>query len=283
MTRFAIVTPSYYVDFERCRWLCETVDRHVAPQVKHYLIVDRADRSLFAPLASVRTRVVLKEDILRGRLAQVPFARKWWVGTGGPPVRGWIVQQVAKLFVHEVADEDVFLFVDSGAFFVRAYDPTASVRGSRVPLFREQNEFFRRSAAHQRWHKRASGLLGIRPVEGFDVGYIKTLVSWRRDNLVRLHAHIERVAGRASFDAMVWSLTLSEYGLYGMYCDSILGDRAGHYHTSQIETLSHWSQERLTVPDLQRLRRQLSPEHLLVMVNEKSRTPPDTVRAAFVD
>jgi hypothetical protein len=283
MKRFAIVTPSYYVDFERCRWLWETVDRYVAPHVAHYLLVDRADRDLFAPLASTRTRIVLKEEVLRGRLVQMPFARRWWVGRGRPPVRGWIVQQLAKLFVHEVADEDVFLFVDSGAFFVRPYDPRDALRGDMVPLFREEHEFFRRSAAHQRWHRHNARLLGVRPVRGFDLGYIKTLVTWRRDNLVRLHSHIEHVVGRPSFDALARSVTLSEYGLYGMYCDMILGDRAGHYPTSRIETLSHWPEQQLTMADLQRLRRDLSQDHCLVMINEKSRTPPEAVRAAFAD
>ncbi len=281
MMRFALVTPSYYLDFERCRWLCETVDRFVAPHVTHYLIVDRADQALFAPLASTRTRIVRKEDILRGRLAQVPFARRWWLGWGRAPVRGWIVQQLAKLFVHEVADEDVFLFVDSGAFFVRPYDPRDTIRGESVPLFREQNEFFRRSAHHGRWHRVSARLLGIHPIAGFDVGYIKTLVSWRRDNLVRLHAHIEHAVARPSFDALARSMTLCEYGLYGLYCEIILGDRSGHYATSQIETLSHWPEETLSVEDLRRLRRGLSPEHVLVMVNEKSRTPPEAVRTAF--
>src|SRR5579872_5130568 len=89
--RFAIVTPSYYVDFEHCRWLVETVNRYVPENVPHYLIVDRADRDLFWSLRSSRTRVVFKEDVLKGRLRQLPFARRWWVGLGMPPVRGWIV------------------------------------------------------------------------------------------------------------------------------------------------------------------------------------------------
>jgi hypothetical protein len=173
------------------------------------------------------------------------------------------------------------MFVDSGAFFVRPYDPRHVMRGDRVPLFREENEFFRKSAAHQRWHRNAAHLLGIRPIRGYDVGYIKTLVTWRRDHLVMLHEHIERVLGRSSFDALARSITLSEYSLYGLYCDLILGDRSGHYSTSRIETLSHWAEERLTVADLQRLRLELSPDHCLVMVNEKSRTPPEAVRAAF--
>jgi hypothetical protein len=120
-------------------------------------------------------------------------------------------------------------------------------------------------------------------MQDFNVGYIKTLVTWRRDTLAKLHDHIERVTGRPSFDAFAASVTLSEYGLYGMYCDYILGDRSGHYATSRIETLSHWQEDTLTVEDLKKLRRDLSQEHVLVMVNEKSRTPPEAVRAAFAD
>ena len=201
--RFALVTPSYYADLERCRWLCETVERHVASHVTHYLIVDRADHALFAPLASARTRIVLKEDILRGRLSQVPFARRWWVGWGRPPVRGWIVQQIAKLFVHEIAEVDVLVCVDSGAFFVRPYDPLEMLRHEVVPLFREQNEFFRQSAAHQRWHRvSAPASWGSAPYRGLrcrlhqDAGHLATRQSDQaaRPHRARLRAPVVRLA-----------------------------------------------------------------------------------------
>jgi hypothetical protein len=278
--RFAIVTPSYYVDFEHCRWLCETVARYVPEQVPHYLVVDRADRALFAPLASSRTRLLFKEEVLGGRLRQVPFARRWWLGPRGWPVRGWMVQQLTKLFMHEAAEEDVFIFVDSGAFFVRPYDPRPTVRDGRVPLFREHHDYFRGPSTTER-HRIGARLLGIRPIADNDVGYVKTLVTWRRDNLQKMHQHIERVRGRSSLDALARLRTLSEYYLYGMYCDLILGDRAGHYHTSTIETLSHWTLGTLGVPELRTLRQQMAPDHQLVMINEKSRTSLAAVREVF--
>jgi hypothetical protein len=281
---FALVTPSYYVDVEYCRWLCETVDRFVPEHVRHYILVDRADRELFAPFASSRRTVVHKEDLLAGRLHQVPFARRWWVGKRSPPVRGWIVQQLTKLLIHEVAREDVLVFVDSGVFFVRSWDPRDRLRGSLVPLFRERGEFFRRSRATQRWHRTAARMLGVKPSSGYDVGYVNPLVTWRRDNLVMLHRHIERVTARPSFDSLVWPLTLSEYHLYGMYCDEILGDRAGHYHHDESQTLCHWTAENLgTQAVRERLREQLHESHVIVMINEKSRTSLDDVRSAFAD
>jgi hypothetical protein len=281
--RFAIITPSYYVDFEACRWLCETVERYVPKDITHYLLIDRADEELFAPLVtSSRTRLVFKEDILRGRLRQVSFARRWWVGSRHLPARGWIVQQLTKLLVSEVANEDVLVFVDSGCFFVRPFDPRVTVQDGRVRLFREQGDYFRNDVV-RRWHTIGAKLLGIKPSRDYDVGYVTQLITWRRDNLVRLQEHLERVSGRPAFDCLVGQLTLSEYYLYGMYSDLILGDRSGHFHTSVMATLCHWDVKSLTREDLEQMRASLQPEHVLVLVNEKSATSLDAVRDAFRD
>jgi Family of unknown function (DUF6492) len=280
--RFAIVTPSYYVDFEACRWLCETVDRYVPLHVTHYLLVDRADRALFAQLASARTRVVFKEDMFDGRLRQVPFARRWWVGAGRPLVRGWIVQQITKLLISDIAHEDVFVFVDSGCFFVRPFDPGTTVSGTHVRLFRESGDYFRNEVV-RRWHSIAAKLLGIKPRPRYDVGYVTQLITWRRDNLVKLQAHVENVTGRPLVDSLAAQFTLSEYYLYGMYCDLILGDRAGHYHTPVMSSLCHWGMNTLSGEDLKRMRAELRPEHVVVLVNEKSATPLRAVRDAFSD
>jgi hypothetical protein len=284
--RYAIVTPSYYVDFERCKLLVETTERHVASHVQHYLVVDRSDQKLFAPLASSRTHVLLKEDVLEGALWQVPFARRWWLDVHGAvpsprlPVRGWIVQQLAKLFIHRVLSEDVYLFVDSGAFFVRPYDPSGIARGGEVPLFREEGAFFL-SKETRRWYEICAALLGVRPASAYPVNYVKTNVTWRRDNLIRLHEHIAQVTGRSSFDALSRQIMLSEYYLYGMYCDLILGDRSRHYHSDLIETLSHWPAHPLGVRELRELRAKLEPQQVLVMINEKSRTPLSAIRQSF--
>jgi uncharacterized protein DUF6492 len=278
--RFAIVTPSYYVDFEACKWLCETVERYVPKEIPHYIIIDRLDRALFAPLVSSRTRLILKEDVLKGRLWQVPFRRKWWLGSRNLLVRGWIVQQLTKLLVSEVASEDVFVFVDSGCFFVRPFDPRSMVKGDQSRLFRETGEYFKNDVVH-RWHSISAKLLGIRPQKVYDVGYVTQLVSWRRDNLVRLHEHLERVSGRSVFDCLAGQLTLSEYYLYGMYCDLILGDRSRHYHTSTMSALCHWGTNTLNEAELRELRTKLEPEQVLVLVNEKSSTSLEAVRAAF--
>jgi hypothetical protein len=46
----AIVTASYAPDFERCRLLCETMDRFVSGFSKHYLLVEHGDVATFRAL-----------------------------------------------------------------------------------------------------------------------------------------------------------------------------------------------------------------------------------------
>ena len=50
----AIVTASYAPDFERCRLLCETIDRFVTGASHHYILVEQRDVALFRQLADAR-------------------------------------------------------------------------------------------------------------------------------------------------------------------------------------------------------------------------------------
>lgn len=280
--RFALVTPSYYVDLEPCRLLCESVARYVPLRIPHYLIVDRADVPLFAPLASSRTQIVTKEEVLEGRLWQVPFRRRWWLTRRGRPVRGWIAQQLVKLMASNVVDEDVLTFVDSGNLFVRPFDPATFARGERVRMYREESDYYRNGTT-RRWAALSSRLVGVRPPEDYPVGYVSPLISWRRDNLVRLREHVERVSGRSMLDTLAGLRTLSEYYLYGVYADLILGDRAGHYADAIERTLSYWGRTPLDELGLRELRARLRPDHVLMYVDEKSRTPRDLVRRVLLD
>ena len=54
----AIVTPSYAGDFERCRLLCESMDRYVTGYTRHYLLVASHDVERFRALETDRRVVV---------------------------------------------------------------------------------------------------------------------------------------------------------------------------------------------------------------------------------
>jgi len=73
---FAIITPSYAPDFERCKLLVESVYKFVDPPVNHYIIVDREDLNLFKTLANQRVTLLTKEDIFPFWISQVSL----WAG-----------------------------------------------------------------------------------------------------------------------------------------------------------------------------------------------------------
>ena len=56
---FSIVTPSFYLDYERCVLLNESIMRWVPESIKHSIIVDKRDYKLFAGLRNRRTDVAI--------------------------------------------------------------------------------------------------------------------------------------------------------------------------------------------------------------------------------
>ena len=277
---YAIITPSYYKDFERCALLAESVLRFVPDAVHHYVLVDRADEPLFRVLRGPRTHLVLKEDILPWWLRRIPVLRSFWASLKSPPVRGWIVQQLAKLSVNLAVSADVFVFLDSGAFFVMPYDPRATARDGKVQLFREEGDA-NRSAYNTRWHHISADILGIEKQRDYTTSYVANLVYFRRDNLERLQRRIAEVAQDDWVATLCRRPTLSEYVLYGMFCEHVLGDASGHWHNPDIHACSHWSEEELDFASLAKVRAGLAPDCAVVMINEKSRTPTDLIRRVF--
>ncbi len=277
---FAFVTPSHAPDFQRCRLLVDSIACHAPDDVRHHLIVSRRDERLFSALRSARTEVLLEEDILPSWIFRVPFVRGLWLSLKTPPLRGWILQQLLKLSVSEAIPADVYVFVDSDTFLVRPFDPRETVRDGKVPLFREKGPA-NVSDFNDRWHAAAATLLGVPLAGPHETNYVTNLVTWRRDALLALHARIEKTTGRPWAASVGRQLTVSEYALYGTFCEHVLGEDAGHYHSDRITTLNHWDTSPLDAAGLAALGERLAPHHVGVMISAKSGTSVEAVRAAF--
>jgi Family of unknown function (DUF6492) len=276
---YAIVTPSHGPDFERCRALSESVVRHAAEGVDHFVVVARRDEPLFAGLAGPRTHVVVSQDILPWWLHQVSFAPKWWLNLRGRPVRGWILQQIVKLSVDALTKADVCIFIDSDSLLVKPFDPRAAERDGEVPLFRETLPA--EVGNNTRWHAAAAALLGLPRERSYRSNYVQAAVTWRRANVVELHRHIERTTGRGWVEGFCGFNTMSEYVLYGMFCERVLGERSGHYLESAVNTLNCWPDRPLDEGAARALRGRLRPEHFAVMINSKSNTDVAVIRRVF--
>ena len=122
-----VVTASYAADFERCRLLCETIDRHVTGAAKHYLLVEHRDVTLFRQLESPHRVVIDERDLLPSWLQPHSdptsrFRRRIWLSLKTPPLRGWHVQQLRRIAIAEHVPEDVLVFCDSDVAFLKPFD-----------------------------------------------------------------------------------------------------------------------------------------------------------------
>ena len=277
---YALVTPSFSLDAERCRLLVESVDRWVAPHVRHYLVVDRRDVALFKSMRSSRTDVLVVEDIVPRWLIRLPAVRRFWLSLRSLPVRNWIMQQIVKLSIPQIVSQDVLLYTDSDVFFVAPYDPYTFERDGNVPLFVEtgQRGLIR---FNDDWHRVGAELLGLAPQESYDTNYIGNVIPWRRDAAVGLLQRMGEVAGKAWQLAVTRRTVFAEYILYGMFTQHILGASGGVWHDGALRTLCYWPRTPLDVGGLQNLKAGLLPQHHSVMISAKSRTPVTDIRGVF--
>lgn len=224
----AIITCSYAPDAHRCRRLCHSIDRFVPENIEHCLIVPRRDYPLFADLAGGRRRVLVTEEVVPGGFTQIPVARKWWLGAGGWPVRGWIMQQVTKLSANHAVDAELLMFADSDLQFVRPFEQRLIYSGEQLRLHRIPGA--KRHRPHLDWHHRAATLLGMQP-RYFGSDYVGQLITWRRSNLVALQQHLEDTHAVPWYRPISHSLRFSEYILYGAHVEHVLGEaNNGHFY-----------------------------------------------------
>ena len=270
--QMTMITPSYGPDFERCRLLVDSVNKHVPDTVEHVLLVDRRDAALFGRLAGSRTRVMTVESVLPWWIFRVPGARRWWFSAKSAPVRNWVLQQIVKLGVGEHIESENYMFVDSDVSFIRPMDPEAFAdeEGNTV-LYR--NPSMGRTAMHAPWHLTASKMLGFYPCDFFGSNYIGNLITWRRDNLRLMYRHIEAVTGLPWMVAVARQWHLSEYILYGAFVEHVLGGR-GHYFEKSNYCAVSWGRELETERDIDSFLERVEPEQIAVMVSSKQYVPP---------
>jgi Family of unknown function (DUF6492) len=271
----AFVTKTYAPDLERCRLLCRSIEL-LAPEARHWIIVDARDRPVFRELERQSTRVVTTEDLLPRRIRRLELygaGKNLWFGPRTPPVRGWLVQQLAKLAISGVATEDVLIHADSDVVLIRQFDGRTLADASGTGLFRVPAAVDGSMHDHVRWHRAAERLLALpaRPLPLPD--YIGGLVPWRRDLAVALLERIERRSGRDWMRTLTRERHLSEYILYGRFVDDGLGVDGGE-GTGFSLCHCYWGSEPLTNSELDRFIDGAAAEEVGLMVSAKAGMRP---------
>ncbi|MEC4893388.1 MAG: DUF6492 family protein [Oscillatoria sp. PMC 1051.18] len=271
---FGIITPSYAPDFERCKLLCESVDKFISPPVKHYLIVDRRDLQLFRQLENSHTELLAVEDILPWWIQRVPLLKKAWLSLKTMPLRNWLVQQIVKIATGQKIAEDVAVFVDSDVVFVRPFDfQTFVLDDGKVRFYREPKGNEIQKKVHLKWHQSASNLLGLPDVDLTIPDYIGNAITWKKENVVKLCKHLESVSGRGWIETLANTYNLSEYVLYGIFVERILQSESGHYNRAENLCNDYWYPEALDDEKLSQLIKETAPEQVALMITAKAGMP----------
>ncbi len=279
----AMVTASYAPDFERCRLLCETVDRHVTGMAHHYILVEHRDVPLFRQLETPSRTVVDEQDLLPNWLHVLDdplslFRRRVWLSLRTMPLRGWHVQQLRRIAIAAHAKEDVLVYVDSDVAFLKPFDSSAFQRESKVRLFRRDNAMAGGDQGeHRVWSRNAGAALGIKSPEISPHDYISTLIAWRRDSVLEMCRKIEAVHGRHWIAVLGSARKFSECLLYGRFVDEVLKGQ-GHFHGAEEFCRVHWTGSAMSEAEFRDFVATMSPEQVAIGMQSFIGTDLDRIR-----
>ena len=145
-----------------------------------------------------------------------------------PPVRGWVMQQLVKLHAAAELGADVVLLADSDVVFVRPVTADTFRKDGRVCYYRRDRAVDERMPRHLIWHDVARRLLGLPPAGPPPLpDYISPLNAWDRRSCWRCVTGSSRSRAGHWLDAIGSQLHFSEFILYGVFVEGVLGTSAG--------------------------------------------------------
>jgi hypothetical protein len=269
ISTFAIVTPTYLPDLKRCELLVESLDQ-IAPDVPHYLIIDRRDRAAFKHLEK-RGRYLIESEALLGKwIWRMPGRRSYWLSLKAPPVRGWILQQILKIAAIEAVPEQTLVFCDSDTAFFRQFDRENLLVDGKVGLLDVD------LAGDQQWTAAARRLLGINENHGLGSrNHVGNMICWNRDIVKSMQRRIEASTGINWKLALARTTSFSEYMIYGIFVSEVLGyDAVDHAPSSVPLVKPSWHVPLLTDLDLEAFFADFDPRTVAVMIHSKDGVDP---------
>ena len=272
MKQMSVITPSFAPDFELCVDLNRSVLACTPGSVQHHIIVPGSDLKLFSQLAGPRTLIRCENDLLPRSF--VPFGRFTInLRRPFPPVRGWILQQVVKLAAVAASEADVVLLVDSDIEFLRPFTVDAFVRNGVVRFYRKPHEIDERLPGHMIWHRVARSLLGLQPAEPPYTDYISSLLAWDPAIVRRMLERVTVSTGRPWTNAIAGQLHFSEWTLYGVFVDEVIGAPANSFGSDDPLCLAYWDPIPLDRDGAADFLHGFRPTDVAAMISAKSRTP----------
>jgi Family of unknown function (DUF6492) len=268
-TAWAIITPSYRGDFERCKLLCESMDAFVTGAWHHYIIVEKIDLKMFSALQSLRRTIIEMESLLPKwlhHLTTFSFInnRSIWFSFRTRFMIGWQVQQLVKMEMAFRVEEQGLLYCDSDVFFIRPFDVSTFSSDSKFRFYSTIHKFPREDAPNPTYMIAASKQLGL-GAEPFPCpSYIDNMVTWHAPTVRAMCDHIQQTSRKDWKAALGRNFIISEYSLYGLYVDQILPDQSNFQPTTQSICKTAWSGTAMNATELDTFCDSLLPAQVAV-------------------
>jgi Family of unknown function (DUF6492) len=234
---WAVITPSYRGDFERCMLLCKSLDAFVTGHWHHYIIVETVDLALFKPLAGPRRTILEMEALLPKsfhHLARIPVInnRSVWFSWRTGFMVGWHVQQMVKMEMAFQVQDEGLLYCDSDVFFVRPFDIESLCENGQFRFYRTRDSYPADTITNPKYTTVSARQLGLVEPLFPSPTYVENLVPWHAPTVRGACARISEVSGREWKQALGRDIFISEYTLYGLYVECVL-------HTPSQFKVSH--------------------------------------------
>jgi hypothetical protein len=275
------VTVSYGPDRDRCALLCKSLDAFAPGAAGHWVIVERADVKAFKDLESPFRRLLVTEEVVPSRLLRVA-ARRLGLRTNifltrrGKPIRGWLLQQLAKLAICREVQCDVVVHADSDVALVRPFRLSDVVDASgRVRLYCVPGRVDSAMSEHVQWHRTAEQLLGLPTAPTPLPEFITHLVPWRRENAVALLDYLDD-RGTPWVRALANAWSVAEYVLYGRFVTEVLRDSGQQFLSTSSLCRDYWDTEVLSRQEIEALLDSMSPDELGISLTAKAGIPAAT-------
>jgi hypothetical protein len=281
MEDLAVLTPSFRGDASLFADLHRSVLAHTERSVVHHVVAPPSDAHLFREYEGPRCRVWTHRDFLPRYCWSVPQAsgltlnlRRPW-----PPVRGWVVQQIMKLAAVTALDARAVLIVDSDAVLVRETTPDRLTYEGRPRHYRKDRAVTASMERHVLWHNVARRLLGVPGIAVPPLpDYVSPIVVWDPIVVRSMVMCIADSMGRNWVDAVAGQLHVSEFVVYGVFADHVVGG------TTPLDgDLCHnyYARVPLSQADATTFAERMPTNALGAMISSHSHTPHDVRQEAF--
>ncbi len=283
MTELAVITPTFRGDAELFANLHRSVLEFTSEDTVHHILVARRDLEIFRQYEGPRCRVWNTTAMLTARYVPVPRSNlqlnltKPW-----PPLRGWVMQQTAKIIAAGQVDADLALVIDSDAVLVRPVTADRFRIDGQLYLHRIDDAVTPDMERHVIWHQVARQLLALPAGPPPPLpDYISPVNVWDPAIVRAMQERVTEVAGRNWMHVFNEQRHISEFMLYGVFVDEVLS--AGTTKPPADNTIAHhhFSRTPLTRDEAFAFVDTLPPEAIAMMISAKTRTPLDIRRAAI--